>query len=234
MSQSKRPLPWTEPHAWARRRIRSWLKRPLRRLDMRLVDRVGFGNLRRGDFAHVIDVGVAKGTFDLYERCPDAFLDLFEPHPGHHAAIERDILATRPGRLHRTALGSASGTATLYLTGVSGSSLYPIENKHETAETPVERLDEVFDAAEIRRPSLLKIDTEGHEMAVLEGANGILEVFDCVVVEVHFDKPHCYLPNAPVAFLAAHGFELVDVLDSHIRNRHFVCADMVFERKATQ
>jgi hypothetical protein len=80
------------------------------------------------------------------------------------------------------------------------------------------------------RPCLLKIDTEGHEMAVLEGATGLLDAIDCVVVEVHFDKPHCYRPSEPIDFLTARGFELVDVLDSHIRNRHFVCGDLVFER----
>lgn len=191
---SKGPSPWGDPRAWTRRRVRSWLKRPLRRLDMRVVDKVGFGNLHRGDFAHVLDVGVAGGTFDLYARCPSAYLELFEPHPSRRKAIE-GILADRRGRVHGAALGNEPGTATLYLTGVNGSSLYPIKGKDVRVEVPVARLDEVLDATEIKRPSLLKIDTEGHEMAVLEGATGLFDVIDCVVVEVHFDKPHCYQPS---------------------------------------
>ncbi len=227
------PVPWKEPRAWLRRCAKWLLKGPLGRIEMRAVDQVGFGSMRGGDFAHIIDVGVADGTFDLYQRFPTAFLDLFEPHPGHHDGIERNILAVRPARLHRMALGSTTGTVTLYLAGTTGSSLYPIEGKSETAATPIKRLDQVLDPTHIKRPALLKIDTEGHEMAILEGAAGILAVIDCVVVEVHFDKPHCYQPSQPVAYLTERGFQLVDVLDSHIRDRHFVCADMVFERRST-
>jgi hypothetical protein len=91
---AKKPMPWTEPRV-ATPAGAILLKQPLGRLDFRIVDRVGFGSMRGGDFAHVIDVGVANGTFDLYARCPSAFLDLFEPHPSHHVTIERDILGAR-------------------------------------------------------------------------------------------------------------------------------------------
>jgi FkbM family methyltransferase len=195
---------------------------------MRVVDRVGFESMRGAQFAYIIDVGVATGTFDLYERFPAAYLELFEPHPDYHEAIMRNITAKRPGRLHRMAAGSAAGTATLYLSGV-GTTLYPLAGKAQVA-TPIKRLDQILDPSQICRPSLLKIDTEGHEMEVLDGATGIIDAIDCVVAEIHFNKPHCYKPSRPIAFLNERGFELVDVLDSHIRNKHFICADMVFER----
>jgi FkbM family methyltransferase len=227
---SKGPLPWTDPGRWVRRRVRGMLKGPAQRINMRVVDRIGFGSMQGGDFAYIIDVGVANGTFDLYERFPRAFLELFEPDPSHHATIERDILAKRNGRLHRMALGGAPGSSVLYLSGVTGSSLYPIAGKTRTALTPIGRLDQSIDRARVERPCLLKIDTEGHELAILQGASGIIDLIDSVVVEIQFDKPHCYWPGMPIDFLKEHGFCLVDVLDSHIRDGHFVCADMVFVR----
>jgi FkbM family methyltransferase len=227
---SKRPLPWTDPRQWLRRRVRGMLKGPAHLIEMRIVDRVGFGRMRGGDFAYIIDVGVANGTFDLYERFPRAFLELFEPDPSHHVTIARDILGKRKGRLHRMALGDAHGSTVLYLSGVTGSSLYPIAGKTNTAATPIGRLDQSIDRARVERPCLLKIDTEGHELAILRGAVGIIDLIDSVVVEVHFDKPHCYWPGMPIDFLGEHGFHLVDVLDSHIRDGHFVCADLVFVR----
>jgi FkbM family methyltransferase len=227
---SKGALPWTDPRQWLRRRVRGMLKGPAHTINMRIVDRVGFCSMQGGDVAYIIDVGVARGTFDLYERFPRAFLELFEPNPNHHVAIERDILAKRRGRLHRMALGSVAGSAILYLLGDTGSSLYPIAGKTQSAKTPIGRLDHSIERTRIERPCLLKIDAEGHELAILQGATGIIDLIDSVVVEIHFDKPHCYWPGMPIDFLNQHGFCLVDVLDSHIRDGHFVCADLVFVR----
>jgi FkbM family methyltransferase len=214
--------------------VRGILKGPAHRINMRIVDRVGFASMLGGDFAYVIDVGVADGTVDLYERFPCAFLELFEPDPRYHANIERTVLGKREGRLHRMALGNARGSATLYVSGATGSSLYPMPGQTGAIVTPIDRLDQCLERGAILRPCLLKIDAEGHELAILQGATGVLDRIDSVVVEIHFDKPHCYAPDAPVRLLNERGFELVDVLESHIRAGHFVCADFVFVRNASQ
>jgi FkbM family methyltransferase len=214
--------------------LRHLLKGPAHLIDMRIVDRVGFESMRGGDFAHVIDVGVADGTFDLYARFPGAFLELFEPDPRYYAGIDAAVLTKRKGRLHRVALGNARGTTTLYLSGPTGSSLYPMRGETATMATPIVRLDQCIERRAILQPCLLKIDTEGHELAILEGATGLLDLIEAVVVEVHFDKPHCYPPAAPVRFLNERGFEIVDVLDTHIRHGHFICADFVFTRNPSE
>lgn len=223
-------LPWQDPRGWMRRRVRGLLKGPARRIDMRIVDRVGFESMQGGDFAHVIDVGVAEGTDDLYGRFPHAFLDLFEPQPGQRPTLAR-ILEQREGRAHNIALGSRAGTATLHLDG-TGSALHEgVATRGGSVEVPVRRLDEVLAVDDIRRPCLLKIDTEGHELDILQGATGILDAIDCVVAEVQFRKPELYRPGQLFQFLGERGFELADVLDSYISDKRFHCADMVFERR---
>src|SRR5215831_2872628 len=114
---SAKPRGSTARRRWLRRPLRHLLKGPAHLIDMRIVDRVGFESMRGGDFAHVIDVGVADGTFDLYARFPGAFLELFEPDPRYYASIDAAVLTKRKGRLHRVALGNARGTTTLYLSG---------------------------------------------------------------------------------------------------------------------
>lgn len=234
-----KPSLWHEPAAWLRRKLQLKLNDALGRLYMRVVDRVGFGALRTSfEFAHIIDVGVADGTNDLYQRFPDATIDLFEPSPLHHEKIETTILSKIRGSLHKVALGREDTQSELYLTGRTGSTLLqdhvarPKTTKH--VSVPVRRLDSVLKPKNIKKPCLLKIDTEGYELDVLEGARGLLSHIDCVVVEVHFRKANAYSPANIVNLLAEYDFHLTDMLDHHIRRHHVVCADLVFIRRRSE
>lgn len=228
-----------EPGAWLRRKLKLRLSDMLAPLRLRVVDKVDFRAMRKThDFAHILDVGVVDGTPDLYAAFPDAYLDLFEPYGVHRAALERAVLAKRPGRLHAVALGAEKGTARLHLTGRTGSSLlgsgWKAAAEVAAVDVPVCRLDAVIDAGEVRRPCLLKIDTEGFEFEVLRGAERLLPAIQTVVAEVHFDKPDVYAPWEIVAYLGGFGFRLVDMLDHHVRGGYVVCADLVFERAAEE
>lgn len=224
-----------EPGAWMRRKLKLKLGDLVAPLKLRVVDTVDFHAMRKTTpFAHILDVGVADGTPDLYASFPDAYLDLFEPYGVHRDVLEREVLASRPGRLHAVALGAAEGTARLYLTGRTGSTLlgsgWKPAGSVETVDVPVRRLDGVIAAADVRTPCLLKIDTEGFKLDVLRGAERLLPAVHTVVAEVHFDKPQAYEPWQIVEFLGGFGFRLVDMLDHHVRGGYVVCADFVFER----
>lgn len=232
----QKPRLFREPSAWAKRKLALKLNDLLSGIGLRVLDRVDFRSMKiSSDFAHILDVGVADGTPDLYERFPDAFLDLFEPSPMHIEKLKSGVLSKRSGNIHPVALGASNGEATLYLTGRTGSSLIQSRRKRteeiEQVTVPVRRLDSIINVKDIRRPSLLKIDTEGYELDVLRGVESLLPAIDCVVVEVHFDKPDIYAPGSVFELLSNHGFEVADVLDHHIRDRHVVCADIVFERR---
>lgn len=224
-----------EPGAWARRKLMLKLNDALWGLGLRVLDRVDFSEMRaEAPFAHILDVGVADGTPDLYKRFPEAFLDLFEPSPQHHDHLRSGVLARRAGRLHPVALGATQGEASLFVTGRSGSTLIEPLRKQASeivrVSVPVQRLDSILAPSDLHRPSLLKIDTDGYELDVLRGAEGVLPAIDCVVAEVHFDKPETYTPHQLVDFLASRGFALADMLDHHVRDHRMVCADMVFQR----
>lgn len=193
------------------------------------IPRIDFTHMSGGDFAHVIDVGVADGTPDLYSRFPNAYLDLFEPHPQYQDHLERTVMKRRPGRLHRMGLGSKDGTATLFLKGRTGSTLAADRGQGQV-EVPVRRLDSVLSPGDLRRPCLLKIDTEGYELEVLRGATGLLPHIDCIVSEVHFTSPQMYRPNDIIAHLGGLGFEMCEMLDFHAGNGKVWCADFVFRR----
>jgi FkbM family methyltransferase len=224
-----------EPRAYLRRQLRLKLNDLVGRLGLRVSDHVPMTAIRSTRvFHHIIDVGVAEGTPDLYERCPDAVIELFEPSPHFFPALEAGIMRTRSCRLHRIAAGAESGEATFHLTGASSSSLLGALDKPDrtfpTIVVPVRRLDEVLTVADLQRPAILKIDTEGFELAVLQGAEKLLPAIDAVIVEVHMGKNYAYRPQQILDIMARHGFALIDLLNSEVRNGSVTCVDMVFER----
>ena len=228
---NNKPSLLTSPVAWTRRQLRLKLGDAIGMMGYKPIERIDFTNMTGGDFAHVIDVGVADGTPDLYSRFPTAFLDLFEPHPDYQRHIEATVLGKRPGRLHQMGLGSKDGTATLYLKGRTGSS-FGIDKGQGSIKVPVRRLDAVLTPDMITRPSLLKIDTEGYELEVLRGAAGIMDHIDCVVSEMHFTLPHLYRPRDLIQHLEGLGFEMTEMLDFHASQGRVWCADFVFRRRA--
>ena len=50
----------------------------------------------------------------------------------------------------------------------------------------VRRLDEVVAASELESPTLLKVDVQGGELGVLNGAGSVLDSVHAVLVEVSF------------------------------------------------
>ena len=226
-----KPRLLTSPLAWIRRRIKLMVQDTISALGYKPIEKIDFGHMTGGDFAHVIDVGVADGTPDLYARFPNAYLDLFEPHPKYQAPLETTVLKSRAGRLHRMGLGSTNTTATLHLKGRTGST-FAGDRGQGSVEVPVRRLDSVIDVASIRRPCLLKIDTEGYELEVLKGATALLPHIDCIVSEMHFTMPHMYTPQDLIGHLQELGFEMTEMLDFHASNGRVWCADFVFRRIA--
>ncbi|TDH59504.1 FkbM family methyltransferase [Dankookia rubra] len=126
--------------------------------------------LRPGEL--FVDIGANIGNHALFAAGPcDARVLAFEPSPalaGHCAAtLAANGLSARLD-LRRLGLGAAPGTARL-LPG-------PGHNAGRTrldcggGEVAVARLDDVL----AERPEVIKIDVEGMEPAVLEGARGVL------------------------------------------------------------
>lgn len=230
---SKKPSLWKSPLAWTKRKLRLKVGDAISALGYKPMQKIDFTHMSGQSFAHVIDVGVADGTPDLYARFPDAYLDLFEPHPYYQDHLERTVVRSRQARLHRMGLGSQESTARLYLKGRTGSTLAGDRGRGHI-DVPVRRLDCVLKAADIRRPSLLKIDTEGYELEVLRGATGIISHIDCIVTELSFSTPHLYRPHELISHLQTLGFEMDEMLDFHVGQGRVWCADFVFRRNEPQ
>jgi len=194
----------------------------------------------------VIDVGANRGQFLLLaaRRFPEADLLAFEPLPGPRKVL-RQVLPRRRGvRLFDLALSDSAGTATFHISRADdSSSLLPISDTQvatfpgteEVAQLLVRtaRLDEVLTRADLRPPVLLKIDAQGGELGVLEGALGLLPAVTTILTECSFAELYQGQPTAGavVRFLHEHCFGLYSVgkVTTAVRGRP-VQADLVFER----
>ena len=123
----------------------------------------------------VVDAGANKGAFTYWLRKavgPQGKVHAFEPQPKLASYLE--LIRAKFGWtnvvIHSTALSDTSGTAILHVPGggVSpGASLEAQETAGERFECQVETLDRVCSG---ERLAFLKVDVEGHELALFRGA----------------------------------------------------------------
>jgi FkbM family methyltransferase len=139
-----------------------------------------------GPPAVVFDIGASHGDFAgrVAELLPDAAIHCFEPGAQAFAHLERRFAGNPRVVLNRIAVAARAGTATLYdYSATPGSphasllaetfrDIYPAPA--EGAEVATTALDAYAASRGIDRIDYLKIDVEGAERAVLEGARRLL------------------------------------------------------------
>lgn len=151
-----------------------------------------------------VDVGAYKGTVfsSVAEIEWGAFLEahLFEPNPEAFPALQQTGSAHEQSKrakqvhCHNLALGSTKGSRQFRSEGTrtrilnDGGEYDPLNDK-EYFEAKISTLDVVASDWGIKHISILKIDVEGHEGEVLEGAHALLEnqAVDILYVEAGFD-----------------------------------------------
>lgn len=135
----------------------------------------------------VIDVGVAYGTPDLY-IFKDAKYILIEPLEEFDPYINR-ILNAYDAEHIRATVGPHTGHITINVKpDIEGSSVFN-EKAGKTADglqrrVPVVTLDEIYADRKLIGPFLIKIDAEGAELQVLDGAHNLLKNTKVVILEV--------------------------------------------------
>ena len=179
----------------------------------------------------IVDVGVMAGTPFLYDAFPDARFILVDP-----LEESRDAVAATWGdrldyRFHVAALGARKGRMTLNVprarpVRASAAARLHDADAIERREVDVVRLDQITQGLD--GPFGLKIDTEGHELAVLRGATRTLKRCEFVVAEVSIKKRFAdgYRFSEVVAFMADHGFEVHSFLSGLTRSPRF--SDVLF------
>ncbi len=200
----------------------------------------------------IVDVGANDGGYGTLLRRGGfaGSIVSFEPLLEEHARLE--ALAKSDAKWFiapRMALGGEDREVEIHVAGNStSSSILPMNRRHEEAapesryvgvqRVPMRRLDQVQHAAIERAQRLmLKVDTQGYEMPVLAGAEGLLPRILGIQVELSvvrlYDGQVLYLEM--IQWLLARGFELWGVMPGFVdaKSARMLQFDGVFFRAET-
>jgi FkbM family methyltransferase len=168
--------------------------------------------------ATVIDVGVASGTPALYETFPNAFHLMIEPVDEFANAV-RSLLRLYKGKFILAAASSTDGEIEIHVhtEHLEGSSTLHEQMGAEfdgvTRKVKAVTLDKVVTEEALKGPYLLKVDVQGAELHVLDGAQRVLADTDLVLLEVslfEFLKGSAQFFDV-VLYMKDHGFVVYDI-----------------------
>ena len=147
----------------------------------------------------ILDIGAYRGIFS---RCahytfPDAAIYAFEPLTDCFKELSTLKKKIRKFECYNVALGEKRGETSIHRSSFDGaSSLLEMASVHKQAfpssadeqlETVrIEMLDTVLDKKALVAPVLMKLDVQGYEKFVLQGAEKTIEQTDFIVCEMSF------------------------------------------------
>lgn len=141
----------------------------------------------------MFDAGANTGVYAVQQARRGARVYAFEPNPDCYRRLRKAVAANgledRVTALN-CALGAAAGSVELIVPKglTTMGSLRPewtSAGGGHGVSVPVDTIDRVASVQGIRRIDLLKVDVEGLEIDVLQGARETLDRVDRVVVEYH-------------------------------------------------
>lgn len=196
-----------------------------------------------------LDIGANEGQFatGLLTYLPDARIISFEPSKQAHATAQQQSLRYANWTVaERVAVGASSGTVELNIAGNSvSSSVLPIARLHsdaapgsqytETESCRCEPLDNLVLKFIGSQDSLfMKIDTQGYEMHVLQGATLTLKRTVAIQTEVSFVELYKGQPMAKdiIDYLEYRNFSIVGFSNGlrHPITHKLLQADIYFIR----
>ncbi len=195
----------------------------------------------------IFDVGAHIGlTVDAYRQVfPSATIHAFEPFPDSFSRLEARVGQQAGTHLHPLAMSDQDGSKTLFVNqSEATNSLKPLsdlasDNWGEGRLTPSEQinitcetLDNFCTRNKIEQIDIIKIDVQGAEHEVLQGARQMLGKhaikliqFECILAETYAgQRPmHEYL-----ALMDKLGYRFLDFFQPMRRNGRLLQADLMF------
>lgn len=155
-------------------------------------------------------------THDVFD-CP---VILVEPQPDQRAVLDR-LAQKKPFTVEPFALAAEKGILRFQLQQTNSRLVADAESDGDGLthiEVAVDRLDRMLTRHPAQHPNLLKVDVQGFELAVLDGAGGALVQFEVVILEVSLIRIGPVPVFAEVlAYMAARGYRLYDFLPMYYR-----------------
>jgi len=166
-----------------------------------------------------LDVGANLGWYSLVlgKQYHNARIIAFEPVPSTVTKLERNIAFNQLSNIEVQAVdlfNSQDNLDFLFAPDVSGATSLKIAGQTR-GDTVIERVQcptttrDVFCASHELQPSLLKIDVDGAELMVVQGADQVLQGPPVVLMELlrKWSKSFDYHPNDVFTLMARYGYQ---------------------------
>lgn len=178
----------------------------------------------------IIDIGANTGQFAAHisRIFPQAKLFCFEPLAEPFDEL-RQWAKTQSGRVKvfNTALGAETGEAAMFrhvehtasssllATTAVCNQLYPQTQAQDSVTIQLTTLDAALDGQTLLPEILLKLDTQGYERQVIQGAENTLQKTRAVIIEINLFKLYDQQPSfiELVGMLDAFGFRYAGNLE---------------------
>ena len=137
----------------------------------------------------VVDAGANIGTFTATAATcvgPHGRVHAFEPHPASFSALLQTVQMNRFANVecHHAALSDKTGTLRISNLGRKDDNNHIVEQTFGGIDTPALTLADFIARENFTRIDFLKIDVEGHELAVLKGLGKHAGKVACMHIEV--------------------------------------------------
>lgn len=181
----------------------------------------------------VLDVGVLNGTPELMAHFPQAMHILFEPIIEFNPQIVRNYNRI-PHEVVNVAVSDGTGETLLEMYHMVDVPGHRFSHSNVTSEpapgrahrtVPMTTLDDFLKDRELPKPYFLKIDVDGHELAVIAGATETLKECAVVMIEATLQE----VPER-LSAVAAHGFTLFDLAEPCYYDNAFYNCDAIMLR----
>lgn len=152
----------------------------------------------------IMDVGANTGHYSLLIRhhFPKARIFAFEPVAATFGRLQENT-ATKDIQCHHMGLGAEAATATIFLQSDTATSEWAsiyrdVSQSIHRIKTPraeaisIQTLDAFCATHDLTTIDFLKIDTEGHELSVLRGAQGLISRGAITLIQFEFNEMNVF------------------------------------------
>jgi len=189
----------------------------------------------------VVDVGVATDTPELYQHFPNARYLFVEPLVEFEPSLQT-LCQTYNGTYMLAAAGATDGELTIQVSpDLGGTSKFELINAEifdmKSRTVPQFRIDTMWNTLELVGPAMLKVDVQGAEIEVLQGAEATLDNFEIIVLEVGLTEVYVGQPifHDYIAYMAQRNYVVYDIIHAGYGDTGLLCQiDLVFVKRTGQ
>ncbi|WP_034261564.1 FkbM family methyltransferase [Altibacter lentus] len=185
----------------------------------------------------VIDVGASDGRWsgNCMDAYPSAHYFLVEAQQDHLPGLQTFVAAHKNASFVLAAAGSENGTIYFNNGELFGGVASDTPFKENSIEVPVVSLDSEIEKRNLQPPFLLKLDTHGFEVPILEGARQVISKANLIIIEAYnFNiEAHSLRFWELCAYMEQQGFRPLEIVDLMARevDRAFWQMDIFFIKK---